>query len=135
MSEHPQLICAYRLDGDGGGEPLDWSGVNSATPAGGVIWVHLDATHENTDAWLRAHGGLDTFVIDGLLASETRPRCDLHNDGILLNLRGVNLDPGAEPEDMVSIRLWIDERRVISTRLRRLMAVEDVREQLDHMFA
>ena len=69
-------------------------------------------------------------MIDGLLANETRPRCDSYADGILLNLRGVNLHPGAEPEDMVSIRLWVDEHRVISTRLRRLMAVEDVREQL-----
>jgi zinc transporter len=130
MSEHSELICAYRLDGYGGGELLDWSGVNNATPDGGPIWVHLDAAHEITDAWLREHSGLDTFVIDGLLASETRPRCDVHNNGILLNLRGVNLDPGAEPEDMVSIRIWIDEHRVISTRLRRLLAVEDVREQL-----
>ena len=32
---------------------------------------------------------------------------------------------------MVSIRIWIEERRVISTRLRRLMAVEDIREQLE----
>jgi zinc transporter len=130
MSEQAELICAYRLDGNGGGEPLDWSGVNNAKTDGRPIWVHLDATHQITETWLHEHSGLDTFVIDGLLASETRPRCDVHNDGILLNLRGVNLDPGAEPEDMVSIRIWIDEHRVISTRLRRLLAVEDVREQL-----
>ena len=45
-------------------------------------------------------------------------------------LRGDNLNPGVEPEDMVSIRIWIDEHRVISTRYRRLMAVEDIRAQL-----
>ncbi|TFH53353.1 MAG: zinc transporter ZntB, partial [Candidatus Zixiibacteriota bacterium] len=130
MSEHSELICAYRLDGNGGGQPLDWTGVNGSTPDGGPVWVHLDATHEKTEAWLRSQNGLDTFVIDGLLASETRPRCDLYDNAILLILRGVNLDPGAKPEDMVSIRIWIDEHRVISTRLRRLMAVEDIREQL-----
>jgi zinc transporter len=130
MSEHPELICAYVLDGEGHGDPVEWSGVNDWTPGQGTIWVHLDGTHENTEAWLRQHSGLDTFVIDGLLASETRPRCDWYEDGIVLIMRGVNLNPGAEPEDMVSARIWIDEHRVISTQLRRVMAVEDIREQL-----
>lgn len=130
MSEHPELICAYLLDGKGHGEPLDWSQVNGWTPDLGNIWVHLDCTFENTDSWLREHSGLNTFVIDGLLASETRPRCDWYDDGIMIILRGVNLNPGAEPDDMVSIRIWIDENRIISTRLRPLMAVEDIRQQL-----
>lgn len=130
MSEHPEFICAYVLDGEGHGEPVDWSAVNSWAPGQGDVWVHLDGTNENTETWLRQHSGLNTFVIDGLMASETRPRCDWYDDGILLIMRGVNLNPGAEPEDMVSIRIWINEHRVISTQLRRLMAVEDIREQL-----
>ena len=130
MTEHPELICAYGLNGKGGGQTLDWPGVDRWNLDLGALWVHLDGTHAKTESWLREQSGLDTFVIDGLLASETRPRCDAYHDGILLILRGVNLNPGAEPEDMVSIRIWIDEGRVISTRLRRLMAVDDIREQL-----
>ena len=130
MSDHPELIYACLLDGQGGAAPLDWAGVDGWTPGDGPIWVHLDATHPDTESWLRAESGLDTYVIDGLLASETRPRCDSYADGILLILRGVNLNPGAEPEDMVSIRIWIDAHRVISTRFRKLMAVQDIRDQL-----
>jgi len=130
MSEHSELICAYRLDGKGRGEALNWSEVNSWTSDQGAIWVHLDCVHENTETWLRECSGINTFVIDGLLASETRPRCDGYDDGIVLTLRGVNLNPGADPEDMVSIRIWIEEHRVISVRLRPLMAVDDIRKQL-----
>lgn len=130
MTEHPELICAYLLDGQGKGAPLAWSEVNDWTADLGPIWVHLDCAHESTDSWLREHSGLDSFVIDGLLAEESRPRCDGYDDGILLVLRGVNLNPGAEPEDMVSIRMWIDQHRVISTRFRPLMAVQDIRDQL-----
>ncbi|NIW01851.1 MAG: zinc transporter ZntB [Gammaproteobacteria bacterium] len=97
----------------------------------GGVWIHLDGTHKGTEAWLRARSGLSTYVVDGLVASETRPRCEAYDDGVLLILRGVNLNPGAEPEDMVSIRIWIDQGRVISTRLRRLMAVQDIRDQLE----
>lgn len=130
MPEHPQLICAYLLDGNGAGSSLDWPEVNAWTSDSGPIWVHLDCAHENTETWLREHSQLDSFVVDGLLAEESRPRCDGFEDGILLVLRGVNLNPGAEPEDMVSLRIWVDEHRVISTRFRRLMAVEDIHQQL-----
>ena len=130
MSEHPELVCAYLLDGNGGGETLDWSGVHNWVPEHGKLWVHLDCTYEETDSWLREQSGLASFVIDGLLASETRPRCEWYENGILLTLRGVNLNPGADPEDMVSIRIWIDKDRVITTRLRRLLAIEDIRQQL-----
>ena len=49
---------------------------------------------------------------------------------MLLILRGVNLNQDAKPEDMVSIRLWIDEHRIISVRRRKLKAVTDIRERL-----
>lgn len=84
-----------------------------------------------TRDWLIQHSGLDGIAQEALLAPETRPRCTEHGDGVILNLRGVNLNPGADPEDMVSIRIWIDAHRLISVRLRRLMAVEDLRQSID----
>jgi zinc transporter len=131
MSEHPELVCAYRLDSNGQGVSLDWPDIDDWTPEQGMLWIHLDGSQAATEVWLREKSGLSSFVIEGLLASETRPRYDWYEDGILLILRGVNLNPDAVPEDMVSIRIWIDEHRMISTRLRRLMAVQDIRKQLE----
>jgi zinc transporter len=54
--------------------------------------------------------------MDALLAEETRPRSFPVGEGLVVILRGVNLDPGADPEDMVSPRLWIDGR--LKARLR-----------------
>jgi zinc transporter len=53
-------------------------------------------------------------------------------DGVLVNLRGVNLNPGAEPEDMVALRLWVTPRLVVSARARQVKAVQDLRAQLKH---
>jgi zinc transporter len=50
---------------------------------------------------------------------------------LLVILRGVNLNPGADPEDMVSVRMWIDAHRVITLRAQRLLAVQDVCESLE----
>ena len=51
--------------------------------------------------------------------------------GPLLILRGVNLNPGSDPEDMVSLRMWITAGRILTVRHRRVMAVTDVRRQLE----
>ena len=44
----------------------------------------------------------------------------------MLFLRGVNLNPAQSPEDMVSLRLFINENVIITTRKRRLLSVQDV---------
>jgi len=46
-------------------------------------------------------------------------------------LRGVNLNPGSDVEDMVSIRVWLEKDRIISARHRRLMSVQQMRDEVD----
>jgi zinc transporter len=45
-------------------------------------------------------------------------------------MRGVNLNPGADPDDMISLRLWISQHVIISTRMRHLFSVNDLKEDL-----
>lgn len=98
----------------------------------GYSWRHYDLAEAGAEAALAAEG-LDPLVFAALTAPETRPRCAAHGDGLLVNLRGVNLNPGAEPEDMVSLRLWVTSAGVISAQLRRLRALGDVREGLERV--
>ena len=118
-------LHAYQLDSKGGGTAIDLDNIPE-----GTIWVHLDATHGDARACLEKISDLDRFVIDALLAGETRPRMEELDDGILVILRGVNLNDPESPEDMVSIRLWVTENRIISTRRRKLMAVQDIEEKI-----
>ena len=128
MSNGKSLLCAYVLDGKGGGREIAWDGIRSWQPTTGTLWVHLDHSDPESAHWLREQSGLDALTCEALLAEETRPRSVSSGDGLVVILRGVNLHPDADPEDMVSIRMWIDSTRVISLRTRRLMAVQDVRE-------
>jgi zinc transporter len=125
------LIHARLLDGRGAARELGWDGVRDWRSAQGALWAHLDRDDPRTDEWLRAESGLDPVVIDALLAEETRPRCAPMSGGIVVILRGVNLNPGADPEDMVSLRVWLGEARIITVRRRRGTAVDDVLERLD----
>jgi zinc transporter len=81
----------------------------------GLSWLHLNYADPAARDCLLAANLLDTPVAESLLDEETRPRVLHHDSGLLVTLRGVNLNPGAEPEDMVSIRLWMEENRIIST--------------------
>lgn len=131
MSDEDGLLDAYRLDGTGGAEPLSWEDLSDGIAQEGLLWVHLDKNGAQTGEWLRTQSGLDDLQIDALTADETQPRVARIGDGILLTLRGVNLNPGADPEDMVSLRMWATDRLLISVRLRPIVAVADVRDSLN----
>ena len=124
------LVCAYLLDGQGGGRPLDWDGVRAWSADQGLLWVHLDYAGADAIHWLRHESGLDALTAEILLTREVRPRLLRLGDALLVLLRGVNTNPGADPEDMVAIRLWIEPGRMISLRHRNVAAVSDIRDAI-----
>lgn len=124
----PGFIYAYLLDGEGGGATLDAASVNNWQPEQGVRWLHLNYADEEAQAWIYKQNDLPPLVMDALLAEDTRPRATPIEHGLFIALRGVNLTPGADPDDMVSIRLWIDSHQIVSTRKRSLYSVSDIVE-------
>ena len=122
-------VRCWRIAPDGRGEEVtpDGAGPESWGAPDRLTWVHVDCAQAGARDWLEATA-LDPLVKRALLAPETRPRCTAHGDGVLINLRGVNLNPGDEVEDMVSLRMWVMAGLVVSVQLRRLMAVRDVME-------
>ncbi len=130
MQESNGLVAAYLLDGSGGAVTLDWQGVRQWQPAQGVLWLHLDYTHPTAVEWLQAEPSIPQVVAESLTASESRPRGVVIGDGLFVSLRSVNLNPQADPEDMVALRAWIQADRIVTTRRRRLYSVDDVRESL-----
>ncbi len=126
------LICAYRLDGQGGGVALGWKDINnlvtsSSTPA----WVHLDYVTDSAQEWLRNKANIHHLVCESFLAEDTRPRSVMTENGLLVILRAVNMNPGAEPDDMVSLRMLISAERIITLRHRKVTAINDLREDLE----
>lgn len=126
----PEFLHSCVLDERGGANFTDASSVASWTKDQGTLWVHLDVNDDASRLWLTEASGLDRSIVETLLADETRPRSYSMEDGLLVVLRGVNTNPGEDPEDMVSVRLWIERDRIISTRRRRLLSVVDIRESL-----
>jgi zinc transporter len=124
------LLCAYDLDGQGSGRKLDWAAIDTAADSAAVRWIHLNFSNPKVSSWLRRSASLDPIVAEAMLSDDSRPRVIEHGAGMLVILRGVNTNPGAEPEDMVSLRIWLERGRVISTRRRRLLSVGSMEEDL-----
>lgn len=133
MSLPDFIVFSYEFDVKGKNVPLtDEKVIAQKLEDKALAWVHLDATKPGVREWLGEHVDyLDDLVLDALLAEETRPRLMEHKDGALLILRGVNLNEDAKPEDMISIRMWIDSQRIITIRRRKLRAVQDIQQQME----
>lgn len=131
MPEENAPVYACLLDGKGGGTPGGWEMVRRWAPEQGVLWVHLDRKDLTAQRWLAEETAVDEITRAALLAEETRPRTLVRGSGLLVVLRGVNLNPDAEPDDMISIRMYLQERRIISLRHRHLMAIDDLKAQIE----
>lgn len=95
-------------------------------------WVHLQCDAPGAIDDMQALG-LHDDVIEALTENETRPRTIALDKGLIIYLRGINTNPEADPEDMVSLRIWLSDKRIITARKRgrRLMSVTDVKNTLD----
>ena len=115
MNDGDFVLFGYEFDGHGAGKHLFGEDIVKQVKSKTLAWVHLDATHPETAQWLNENVSyLDPIIINALLAGETRPRVSFVGKGAKIILRGMNLQENADPEDMISLRLWVDENRIIS---------------------
>lgn len=120
------LLHAVVLNNDGTGKTILLDEVQEYLNNNALIWLHFDYTSTVTQEWINTIAPIDELAKEALLTSETRPRTTIFDDFVLLALRGINFNNNAEPEDMVSIRLYVSEHLIISTQKRNLKSVQDI---------
>lgn len=123
------FVYSLWLSGERAGEALSAEALTQWTPEQGNIWVHLNYHSKDAREWLQGTD-LPPLEIDALLSRDTRPRAIANEGGILVALRGVNLNPDAAPEDMVALRLYADKHRIVSACRRGLQSVKELAEQI-----
>lgn len=96
----------------------------AATGPGTYRWFHFDLGDPELAGW--AQRTLPAIPAAALLDAETRPRCDLYEDGIILNLRAVNLNPDQSADQMLSVRLWVTAQTVVTVRRMPVFALTEI---------
>ncbi len=127
------LVCAYHISEQGEARELslkDVKKINEKPEGDGWVWLHFDLDDKPTTKWLNKYQGMLASVAQALGSIRTRPRSYVFNRGILLILRGINLNAGEKAENMLSLRLWMNDKIVITTRREKLMAVDAIRKEI-----
>jgi zinc transporter len=121
------ITFSWNLDGVGGGQRVATGDIEREVENDGLTWVHINDTGRSARQWMeKSFSYLDRIIMDALLEEETHPRFLQHNNGLLLILRGVNLNPEQAPEDMVSLRVWIDAQRIITVERRKVQTIQEI---------
>lgn len=121
-------VCAFDIDEHGHAHRI-YDAWPSAKPPMHYRWLHFNRTDAAFEIWANEH--LPRAGAKSLLQAETRPHCDAVQGGMILNLRGVNLNDGADAEDMVSIRLWVSDGLIVSARRDKIFALDAVRDDIE----
>ncbi|KEO53531.1 zinc transporter ZntB [Thioclava pacifica] len=96
-----------------------------------LAWAHIDGTHPQAQTWIREElDYLDPQAVEALLDVDTRPRSSVVGEGILVILRAINFNEGEDPEDMVSLRMYLDTRRILTISRKRVRAIERMNQVL-----
>ncbi|MES2337059.1 MAG: zinc transporter ZntB [Pseudomonadota bacterium] len=117
---------AFAVHGGKAGEiPLK----SAPSQDGELVWMHLCVSDDEARSWLATEAGLPDYVIEGLIAVETRPRCTAMGEGALVNLRGLT-DEEMGTDMLASVRLYAAAGRVYSVTRKPLKALETVKAAL-----
>ena len=127
------LLFGRVLDGQGGAREIAWEEAQGWQPAvpDEVLWLHICRSQPGVYEWLQEEIGIPEPTAELLTSDQTRPRAFAEGETLVGTLRGINFNPGAEPEDMISMQLWCDGRRLITLRRHPLQTPRDVVRQLD----
>ena len=127
------LLFGRVLDGRGGAREIGWEEARQWQPSAPeeVLWVHLCRSVEGVRAWLMEALSIPEPTAELLTSDATRPRAFREEDALVATLRGINFNPGAEPEDMVSMQVWCDGTRLVTLRRLPLQTPRDTRAELD----
>lgn len=113
--EENTIVHAHAVifDGKGGGKLMDEAEAVSLNDKECCFWQNLDYKNPETYKLLVDGYGFDATIAEALCDEETRPRYFKTGDGIVIILRSLNMNRNSDIDDMISLRIWIDEKKLL----------------------
>lgn len=130
-SQH-SFLWAYQVSPSGDVTFYDKHDTRLVAPEEGYLWVHMQSDVQDSAATMAALAMPDP-VIEALTPPETRPRALAVAEGAVVYLRALNQNPDADLDDMVSLRMWVTDRLIVTARRqgRSVESLSHVRSQFN----
>ena len=102
-------------------------------------WVNINRGHKEAQEWVggqhRNQAKIGRENGEDFCRNHGMPACRLTSDSqgepaVYLCLRGINLNPGCKAEDMVGLRCWITETKLITSRKERVNALARTKDMI-----
>jgi zinc transporter len=129
MSALEGVLHGREVDRDGVVRRMGLAGLGPNEGGWRLICLGRDSLEARS--WLIERSGLTHSVVGALIAEDTRPRAVVGEDGALVIMRGAVRGPDGRFDDMVSVRLFVTEDRIIAVQRRALPTFEQRVEALD----
>ena len=117
---------ALVLDKKGGAKKIPFQKLSAQEKK--PVWIHLDSGDSSSVAWLEKQK-MGPAILEHLLSMETTPRCFRHRNGLMVALRGLNVNKNAD-DDMVAVHIWITKNRLITMANQPIAAVSELQDLL-----
>lgn len=96
-----------------------------------IMWHHFTYLSETAKKWLKQQSQISKHAKSILLAADTRPRLIVEDDSIIMCLRAINLNKDDSPEDMISIRIWMDSRTILTSCNRESRSISNIQKLIE----
>ncbi|WP_340620515.1 zinc transporter ZntB [Xenorhabdus siamensis] len=125
--KNSNAVYACQLNGKGG---ITGFGENALATAEQPFWQHFDYKNQVSYRWIMNTNLLPAPVKEGLAGESVRPKLIRTGEGAMMTLRTINRNDNARPDHLVSFRIYINDRMIISSRHRKVYSIDQVLDNL-----
>ena len=131
LADHKGLVCGYRVDASGEIKQVEWTDMDAALSVeGAVVWLHFDQADARARSWIKDCLHIPDAAKTILLGSDAHMRIETAGTGLAGVVGDLHHEFSQTSDQLDVLRLYLDNRCLISARRKPLAGVEKLREAL-----
>ena len=125
------LVCGYRVDASGEMTTIDWRDMDTALAQDdSLVWLHFNQADVRARHWIGSCGHIPASAKALLLGSEKHMRIEISGSGLCGVVGDLHHEFVEKSDQFDVLRLYLDNRCLISARRRPLAAIDKLRHSL-----
>ncbi len=93
-----------------------------------LVWIQLTVT--SAKQYFKKYADIPPTVAEILTTKNPRPKTIVLHDSLIGIFRGVNFNKGCAPEDMISVRIWLHQNKIITIQRHKSVTLNEVEHAL-----